>query len=194
MGNRTYGLPLHCKRAPAAGRICAGRDSAGWNEPLRVGFWRGCCHECEDNHTAKEEKLVLLSGVTRRTFRKWRIRGPLKCSEEGRKESIDRARFRRSICQGISQESQHVRNAEGFLETTRPVVASTSRCAFEQIAGHVDQQRFLCSGSFEDALGGLAAVHGVAAGRKVQVAEKHVIAGAPEVRESFLRGRGTVHS
>src|SRR5258708_29300006 len=44
----------------SAGRIRAGRDSAGRIEPIRLGFWSRCRHEFEDNHTAKEEKLVLL--------------------------------------------------------------------------------------------------------------------------------------
>src|SRR5260370_27267522 len=157
MGNRTYGLPLYSQRAPSARRIRAGRDSAGRIEPLSVGFWRGCRHECEDNHTAKEEKLVLLWSHPS-NLPKMANPGPLKCSEEGRKESIDRARFRRTICQGIPPESQHVRNAKGLLETNRLVVAPTSWRAFEQIARHVHQHRFLFSGSFENGLGSLPAI------------------------------------
>ncbi len=80
------------------------------------------------------------------------------------------------------------------METNRLVAARSSGSAFEQIAGHIDQHRFLLSRSVEDAAGSLAAVYGVAARGEVQVAEKHVIPGAPQMCESLLRGRGTVHS
>src|SRR5260370_38996231 len=103
------------------------------------------------------------------------MREPLRRAEAKRNGSVDGARFRRSICQGIPQDSQHVRNAKGLVETNRLVVAPTSRGAFEQVAGHVHQQRFLCSGSFEVSLGSLWAIHSVASGRKVQVPTNHVM-------------------
>src|SRR5258707_8971628 len=127
-------------------------------------------------------------------FRKRRIHGPLKPAREEPEESVDRTRFRRGICQNIPQESQHVRDAEGLLETNRLVAARSSGSAFEQIAGHIDQHRLLLSRSFEDAAGSLAAIYGVAARGEVQVAEKHVIAGAPKMCESLLGSRGTVYS
>src|SRR4029077_20052610 len=40
--------------------------------------------------------------------------------------------------------------------------------------------------------GGVAAIPPEAAGRKMQVAEKHVIAGAPEMGESLLDGRSAI--
>src|SRR6266853_1899166 len=58
MGNCAYRLSLHAKRAPATGRICAGGDTTGWNEPLRVGFWSGPSDGREANHAAKKEELT----------------------------------------------------------------------------------------------------------------------------------------
>jgi hypothetical protein len=63
-----------------------------------------------------------------------------------------------------------------------------------QIPSHVDDRRSLRSRSLENAAGGVAAIHPEAAGSKMQVAEKHVIAGAPEMGESLLGGRGTLHA
>src|SRR2546426_12040921 len=111
-----------------------------------------------------------------------------------REESVHGTRLRRCMCQSTPQKRQLGRYVEGVLEAKRLVAACSSGSAFEQSAGHVDQQRFLFSGSFEDAASSLAAIHGVAAGGKVQVAEKHVIAGAPKVCEGLLRGCGAVHS
>jgi hypothetical protein len=102
--------------------------------------------------------------------------------------------FRRSICQYNPQDRQDVRDAEGFLETTGLAGACSSRITFNQIAGHVDDGRSLGSRSLEDAACDDAAVHCEAAGGEMQVAEKHVVGGAPEMSESLLGGRGTIHA
>src|SRR5260370_31135699 len=65
MGNCTYRLWLHGERAPAAGRIRAGGDPAGWIEPLRVGFWGGPGEGRQVNCSAKKEELILQAGCTR---------------------------------------------------------------------------------------------------------------------------------
>src|SRR5207302_989284 len=65
MGNCAYRLSLYIERAPATRRIRAGGDTAGWNEPLRVGFWRGPGNGSEADNTAKEEKLIAKSGIAR---------------------------------------------------------------------------------------------------------------------------------
>jgi hypothetical protein len=104
------------------------------------------------------------------------------------------AGFHRSIRENIPQESQHVRDSERLLETNGLAAVRSSLTAFHQIAGHVDDRRFLRSRSLEDAAGGVAALHHRAARGKMQVAEKHVRAGAPEMCESFLGGRGAIHA
>src|SRR5260370_40392038 len=108
-------------------------------------------------------------------FRKRRIHGPLKPAREEPEDSVDRTRFRRGICQNIPQESQHVRDAEGLLETNRLVAARSSGSAFEQIARHIDQHPFLLSRSGQDAAGSLAAVYGGAARGAVEVPGTHAI-------------------
>src|SRR5258708_11986215 len=109
-------------------------------------------------------------------FRKRRIHGPLKPAREEPEESVDRTRFRRGICQNIPQESQHVRDAEGLLETNRLVAARSSGSAFEQIAGHIDQHRLLLSRSFAYAAGSLAAISSVDAPGEPPASYRTVIA------------------
>ena len=80
------------------------------------------------------------------------------------------------------------------METKGLVTGSSFLTTLNQIAGHIDESRFLRSSGLKDAGGGLAAVHDEAAGGKVQIAEKEVIAGALEKGESFLSGRGAIHA
>src|SRR5437763_14862877 len=58
MGNCPYRLSFHLERAPATRRICAGGDTAGWNEPLRMGFWGGPGNEHEAGDATKAKKLT----------------------------------------------------------------------------------------------------------------------------------------
>src|SRR5213080_780736 len=110
------------------------------------------------------------------------------------KKSTGLASFRRSICQNFSQERQHVGDSEGFLEANGLTLAFSFLTGFNQVARHVNKSRFLRSRSFQDAGGGLAAVHKEAAGRKVQVAEKRVIAGTFEEGQSLLGRRRAAHA
>src|SRR5467141_3731235 len=63
MGNCAYRLSLHIKRAPATRRICAGGDTTGWHEPLRVGFRGGPGEGRETNDAAKKGKLTRKSRI-----------------------------------------------------------------------------------------------------------------------------------
>src|ERR1700674_3074875 len=101
--------------------------------------------------------------------------------------------LRRSSRQNILQESQHVIDAKGLLEATRLSAVRCYLTAFNQISGHIDDCGPRRSRSFENAAGGGAAVHHVAIRGQVQVAEKYIIGGAPEMSECFLGGRGAVH-
>src|SRR5260370_35860296 len=101
-------------------------------------------------------------------------------------------RFRRNIRQDLHQEGQHVRDAEGLLETKGLPAAGGTLSAFYQITGHVNDCRLVRSRSLEDAAGGLAAVRYEAARGKMQVAQKDVISGSPYIDECLLGGRGTI--
>jgi len=58
------------------------------------------------------------------------------------------------------------------LETKGLVTACSFLTTLNQIAGHVDESRFLRSSGLKDATGGLATVHGKTTGRKIQIAEE----------------------
>ena len=103
------------------------------------------------------------------------------------------ARFRGSSGENITQERDHVRDAERLLQADRIIAVASAPGAFEQITGHINHKRLLHSRSFEDAAGRVAAVHGEAASGKMQIAEKRVITGAAEESESIFGGRGGVH-
>src|SRR6267378_1177386 len=194
MGNCAYRLSLHIKRAPATRRICAGGDTTGWHEPLRVGFRGGPGEGRETNDAAKKGKLTRKSRIAQDDPKGARPAAFEAAPAETENESPGIARFRWSIRQNVPQESEHLRDTEGFLKTAGLTAARSSLSDFNQIASHIDHRRFLLSCSFEDAAGGGAAIHPEAAGRKMQVAEKHVIAGAPEMGESLLGGCGTIHA
>ena len=79
------------------------------------------------------------------------------------------------------------------MKTNGLTLAFGFLAAFNQVASHVDEGRFLRSCSLEDAASGVATVHHEAAGRKIQVAEKDVIAGTAEKSKSLVGRRRATH-
>src|SRR5438552_16543012 len=58
MGDRAYCFSLHDKRAAAAGRICPGGNSAGWDELIRLGFW-GRPRNCQQGNDAPQKEGLI---------------------------------------------------------------------------------------------------------------------------------------
>ena len=94
----------------------------------------------------------------------------------------------RSRGEDFAEEGEDFRDAEGLLEEQGFATGGSFRARVGEVAGHVDEGglgQARGGYGFEQARGGFAAVHEVAAGGKMQVDEKNVVG-----RVTAIVGRG----